>query len=121
MLNDKLPSESRNNLRIRSRESVSIQIMQPNAEGLDTPRVVMCKTADISTNGLRIQLNEPLEAERIFDLCIELDFTPQYLLLIGETRWCNYNEQDNCYDVGLTIHDSEGSDYQEWIKLVGNE
>jgi len=118
MQNDKL-SQERNSQRIRSRESVSIQILQPNTGNADSPTVVMCKTADISIDGLRLQLNEPIEPERIFDLCIEVDFTPQYLLLIGETRWCHYNEQDNCYDVGVFIHDSEGSDYQAWAKLVG--
>lgn len=107
--------------RIRSRESVSIQILQPQTDNADVPRVVSCKTVDISTNGLRLQLNEPVEPERIFDLCIELDIVPQYLLLIGETRWCHYNDHDSCYDVGMIIHDSEGTDYQEWVKLVGED
>jgi len=117
MPNKKL-SNHRNDQRIYSRESVSIQILQPNTNDMDSPRVIMCKTVDISIHGLKLQLNEPVESERIFDLCIELDFTPPYLLLVGETRWCRYNEDDNCYDVGIFIHDSEGSDYQEWIKLV---
>lgn len=107
--------------RIRSRESVSIQILQSQTDNSDIPRVVNCKTVDISTNGLCLQLSEPVEAERIFDLCIEVDIAPQYLLLIGETRWCRYNDDDSCYDVGIFIHDSEGSDYQEWAKLVGED
>lgn len=103
--------------RINSQESISIQVLLPAVDCLDTPRVVNGTTADVSATGLRVLLGEPVEPERVFDLCIQLDFNPQYFLLAGETRWCRFNDQMGYYEVGILIHDSEGTDYEQWGRL----
>jgi len=117
MSNDPSP-ERRRAPRIHRQESVSIQLLLPCLERPDAPRVVTCETADISPHGLRLLLSEPVEPERILDLCIELDDDPQRFLLTAETRWCRRNDRLSCYEVGLFIHDSEGTDYREWFERV---
>jgi len=116
MLNEP-PLEQRYVPRVPRQESVSIQLTLPSLEQPESPRVVTCETADISANGLRLRLNESVEVERILDLCIELDGDPRRFLLTSETRWCRRNDHLNCYEVGLIIHDSEGTDYQDWFEL----
>ncbi len=101
--------------RIERRESVSIQIFLPCAERPGCPRVVTSETADVSGEGLRLLLPEPLEAERILDLCVALMGNPRRFLLTAETRWCRQDPGTGHYEVGLRVHEGEGTDFAEWL------
>ncbi|KOR31613.1 hypothetical protein TI05_12470 [Achromatium sp. WMS3] len=115
MLNNIKPDSLRSLPRIPRQESVSIQVLLPVPGTLNGPRVVDGTTYDISENGLRLLLSEPLEANRFFDLCVEINALR--FLLAGETRWCRYNNVANCYEIGMLIYDCEGTDYTKWSTL----
>jgi hypothetical protein len=110
--------ERRNDLRQLRKESVSIQLVFPSEDGLCKPEVAAVVTIDVSQHGLHLLLDRPLEAGRIFDLCIELADEPRRFLLTGETRWCHAVRQaDAQYEVGIQILDGEGTDFDAWARF----
>jgi len=113
--------EHRSTIRLLRKESVSIQILLPSMDGACPAEVVASGTIDISRYGIRLLLPEPLEAGRIFDVCVKLKDDPKRFLLTGETRWCRYNTEWQGHEVGIMILDGEQTDYSAWSRSVGEE
>ena len=120
--NDPAPvGEHRTTARLLRKESVSIQIFLPCVDGTCSAEVVASETIDISRYGLRLLLPKPLEAGRIYDICIELKDDPKRFLLTGETRWCRCNSERQGHEVGIEILDGEQTDFTAWSRSVGEE
>lgn len=98
-------------------ESVSIEILHPGLDASDSPEVIITETIDVSRAGLRVLVNEYVEAGRFFDTCVDLADGARRYLLTCETRWCRFNEQIQSYELGIAIQDGEGTDYLEWSRL----
>ena len=113
--------EHRAAARLLRKESVSIQILRPCVDATCPAEVVASETIDISRHGLRLLLPEPLEADRIFDICVKLRDDPKRFLLTGETRWCRYNSQRQGHEVGIVILDAEETDFNAWSESVGDQ
>ena len=110
--------ERRATERFLRKESVSIQILLPDADGAACAKVVASETIDISGRGIRLLLPRPLEANRIYDICVELEGDPRRFLLTGETRWCRYNGERQGHEVGIEILDGEGTDAVVWYRAL---
>jgi PilZ domain len=110
--------ERRAGQRIPRRESVSIQLWLSRAGQPGHPRVVAGETMDLSVRGLRLRIAEPVESDRILDLCVDVKDHPKRFLLTAETRWCRHDMGNGGYQVGLLIYDGEGTDYREWCALL---
>ena len=106
--------------RLRLRESLFIQLLLPCLNDVCPSRVVDSVTVDVSKTGLRILLPEAVEAERLFDICVELRASPKRFLLTGETRWCRYDEEEHGYEVGIEIQDGEGTDFDAWTAFFND-
>lgn len=100
------------------RESASVQVMQPASDGSYSPRVLAVQTADVSLRGMRLLANQALEAGYFFDVCVELRGHPQRFLLTGEIRWCRPLAAGEGFEIGLEIHEGEGTDYQYWAERI---
>ena len=111
-------AEHRTAKRLLRKESVSIQILRPCMDATCPAEVVASETIDISRDGLRLLLQEPLEADRIFDICVKLRNDPKRFLLTGETRWCRYNSDRNGHEVGIVLLDAEQTDFSAWSESV---
>ena len=111
--------ERRTSERFLRKESVSIQILLDDSDGSCCAQVVASETIDISGYGLRLLLPSPLETDRIYDICVELEDDPRRFLLTGETRWCRYNSERGGHEVGIEILDGEGTDSVAWYRALG--
>lgn len=114
------PGEHRSSTRLLRKESVSIQILLPCADGTCSAEVIASETIDISRQGIRLLLQVPLEAGRIFDTCVKLRDEPKSFLLTGETRWCRYNTGRRAHEVGIEILDAEGTDFADWYRSIND-
>ena len=110
--------EHRTATRLLRKESVSIQILRPCIDASCPAEVVASETVDISRQGLRLLLPEPLEADRIFDICVKLKDDPKRYLLTGETRWCRYNRERRGHEVEIVILDAEETDFNAWSESI---
>lgn len=104
--------------RMRKQETLSIQLLLPCLDEVCPARVVETVTIDVSEAGMRILLAEAIEADRLFDICIELKDNPKRFLLTGETRWCHFDDALQAYEVGIQIYDGEGTDYDAWSSFL---
>ena len=99
-------------------EPVSVQLREPAQDGSSDHRILDTRTIEVSEQGLRLWMDQPIEKGRLFDICVELRHHPQRFLLIGEARWCRWQPDSRGYEVGVAIQDSEETDYQVWAEMV---
>jgi hypothetical protein len=111
-------SEKRRLTRFPLAESVSIVLFHSGKEASFEARRVSTETIDVSELGMRIRTKEPIENSLVFDICVELTGDPRRYLLIGESRWCRYNDQQGAFEVGIEIQNGEGTDCEEWRKAI---
>ncbi len=96
-------------------DSLSIQLLLPCLDEVCPARVVDSETLDASATGLRIILDEAVEQDRLYDICVEVKNHPKRFLLTAETRWCRYDERHAVYEVGLELQNGEGTDFEAWV------
>jgi hypothetical protein len=101
-------------------ESVSVQVLLPCGDGSCPAEVINTLTVDVSCNGMRLRVAEHLDSGRIFDICVEFRDQPRRFLLTGETRWCRRDPQHGEHEVGIAIHDGDGTDYAAWEAMFRN-
>ncbi len=111
-------SEKRRSTRVPLAESVSIVLFQSGSKTSFEARRVTTETIDVSELGMRIRTKEPIEDYLVFDICVELTGNPRRYLLTGESRWCRYNDLQGAFEVGIEIQNGEGTDCDEWRKVV---
>lgn len=113
---DEKMNERRRAERFNATEIVCLEVVS----GLDTldemADVLFAETIDLSSEGLQIKTNQPLEEGMIFDFCVQLKSVPRKFLLTGEVRWSSRLDEDS-YNAGIYILDSIDSDYGDWTIL----
>jgi hypothetical protein len=113
-------SDRRGDQRNPRNEKIAIQILLPGPDGPGTGRVLRSKTLDVSREGLRILIEEPVAADHYFDFCIEFKDYEKIFLLTGEIRWCRPAPEE-CFEAGILIHDGEKTDFDAWIAFMGKQ
>lgn len=111
-------SDKRRIPRIRRSESVSLALFHPAPGSSSECTLAATETIDVSQAGMRIYTDEPMDPDRIFDLCVEIGGQPQRYLLTGETKWCRYNDAKRMYEVGIGIRDGVDTDFSEWSASI---
>ena len=79
--------------------------------------VIMCNSLDLSANGLQVVVDEDIEPESIFRLCVDLpDEEP--IFLVGEVKWRRPDPDSDAYRIGFLLFESEDSDILRWKTTV---
>jgi len=112
--------ERRTNPRLMRREAVALQVRLPGPDGLGLGRVLNTQTLDISREGVRLVVDEPIGVEHLYDLCVDLEGHQRHFLLTCEVRWCKEGES-GLYEAGVVILDGEGTDFDEWAAAFDGE
>ena len=107
-------ADRRTSQRLLRKEEASIQLVFPCEDGTCRPEVAQSVTLDVSIKGFRLLLPKELEPGHIYDVCVDLAMEPKRFLLTGETRWCRYNSESACYEVGIEILPGEDTDFESW-------
>ncbi len=110
-------AERRSASRRLSSESVSVQVLQSCDNDSCSTRVIDTRTVDVSSHGMRLLVAERLETGCIFDICVELRDHSRRFLLTGETRWCRDHSEQGGYELGIEIHEAEGTDHLVWGEM----
>lgn len=83
---------------------------------LDEPKVTLpCQTLDISAEGLRLFVNQPLAVGRPIELWLRLENEPGTFLLRGQIRWCK--AVASAYCLGIMVESGSG-DGRDWKALL---
>jgi len=90
-------------------------------EGAGSSAVILCNSVDVSTNGLRVCIDRPLQPNAILTLGVELKREAETLFLAAEVRWCTPAlATPGRYWVGFHVLHSAGSDDQRWREMVAH-
>ena len=105
----------------RLTETVTI-LLERYAADFDNSRpasIVICRSLDISANGLQVRVDEPIPLGTILRLCAQFSSGRQSLYVVGEVKWLR--EEKDAYSVGFALFESEGTDILAWKQAIAGQ
>jgi len=100
-------------------ERVVVQIVSSTRDTLPPGTVVRCSTKDVSANGIRVQLDQPVPEGFLLELWVEVSNHPTKFYLAGEVKWCQELDDAKRYLVGVELKEGETEDFKQWQELLG--
>ena len=86
--------------------------------------IAICKTLDVSAQGLRVALDHELEEQAYLQVGVEPphgDHPAEPFFLIAQVRWCRPGDTpDQPFIAGLALMPARGSDIDRWIALISD-
>jgi PilZ domain len=114
-----MPEDQRRHLRLPVESTVFIELVSPGIGSVDSGKVAICKTLDVSRGGLRVSLEHELVVGAILQVGIELPDAQDTLYLAGEVRWCLANhEPETGWSAGFALLNAGDSDIDSWVALL---
>ncbi len=100
------------------KENAFVEIIEQRGQADFVQKVIPCETVDLSENGLKMYMSEPVQQGLITDLIIELNASQQRYRLTAEVKWISETADDGWYFVGFELFDAEDTHYGEWVKMI---
>lgn len=110
--------EDRTEHRLERKDTIYVEVMsspRPDEES----EVVICKTVDISANGIQITLDRELPIGCILQLCVQFQDNNERLFVVGEVMWVR-NTVGEDFLVGFHLFEDDDSDILEWKQAIAN-
>jgi hypothetical protein len=101
-------------------ERVVVQIVSSTHDTLPPGTVVRCATKDVSSQGLRIQLDQQVPEGFLLELWIEISNHPSKFFLAGEVKWCKELDDGKRYLVGVELKQGDTDDFKQWQQVLGD-
>ena len=77
-----------------------------------------CVTEDVSPEGMRIRVRQPVPEAGSLDLWVKVQDHPGTFLLTGEVKWVSADEASGEYLAGVQIVGAEGVDLDKWREMI---
>jgi hypothetical protein len=106
--------DGRRHVRQRRDERVVVQIVSSTHGTLPPGTVVRCSTKDVSSQGIRIQLNQPLSEGCLLELCVEFLNHPGIIFLAGEVKWCKALDESTRNLIGVELKERPTDNFKLW-------
>jgi hypothetical protein len=114
-----MPEDQRRHLRLPVESTVFIELVSPGIGGVNSGKVAICKTLDVSRGGLCVSLEHELVVGAILQVGIELPDAQDTLYLAGEVRWCLENHApESGWSAGFALLNAGHSDIDSWVALL---
>ena len=112
--------DRRQHVRQARDERVIVQIVSSTRDTLPPGTVVRCSTKDVSTRGIRIQLERQLPEGFLVELWIEIsNHHAGKFFLAGEVKWCQELDDGKRYLTGIELKEEGAGDFKLWQEVVG--
>lgn len=111
-------SERRRHTRIEVVKAIFVQVIPRGVlDSTDSP-VLRCETVDVSVQGLRILVPEPIEPGSRLDIAVPEEDWIGNLELVGIARWLQEADNGRGYWLGLELQDTDRENMEKWFKIV---
>ncbi len=111
--------DRRKHVRQARDERVIVQIVSSTRDTLPPGTVVRCSTKDVSTRGIRIQLERQLPEGFLVELWIEIsNHHAGKFFLAGEVKWCQELDDGKRYLTGIELKEGETEDFKLWQEVL---
>ncbi|CAA0116926.1 Uncharacterised protein [BD1-7 clade bacterium] len=107
-------NQKRQESRLDQRETIFIETQSAYRGEPGNYKMLVCESVDVSANGIRAYIDEPVPEQAIFQMCVEIHETNQRLYLAVQVRWIRDDESGQGYQVGFQIFESDDTDVQAW-------
>lgn len=102
-------------LRLPVESRVFIELESPPPGSLGPGKVARCDTLEVSKEGLRVRLGEPVTVGAILQIGVELPGKDEPFYLVGQVRWRKQDpESHDAWIAGFEILNAAGSDIEHW-------
>ena len=113
--------DRRQHVRQSRDERVVVQIVSSTRDTLPPGTVVRCATKDVSSQGIRIQLDQQLPEGFLLELWIEISSHAGKFFLAGEVKWCKELDEGKRYLIGVELKEGETDDFKLWQEVLGSD
>ncbi|WP_165787168.1 PilZ domain-containing protein [Pseudohalioglobus lutimaris] len=114
----------RKHLRLPVESRVFIELEERSDDTRDQGSVVVCRTLDVSAQGLRVAVDQELEEQAYLQIGVEPPHSAEAtetFFLIAQVRWCRPGElPEQPFVAGLALMQAQGSDIDHWITLISS-
>ncbi|MDZ7753118.1 MAG: PilZ domain-containing protein [Gammaproteobacteria bacterium] len=107
--------------RVPRRERLYVRILESDRHPGLKGTTARCTTANVSSGGLRLALDYPVEVGTRLDLWAKLPEHPGTFLLTGEVRWAMAGDLEDEHILGIELvpdGDAPDADLAEWQHLL---
>lgn len=107
--------------RIPRRERIFVRIVGSDRHPELNGTIARCITSDLSSGGLRLVLDYPVEVDSLLDLWVKVPEHPGTFLLTGRVRWFAAGELEEERILGVelvTDGEAELDDRSDWTGLL---
>ena len=111
-------TEKRQEVRLGSHETVFVELAAQSADGQQPAEVLICHSVDLSIHGLKIEVNQPLVADRILNVLVQLENCQTPLSLTAQVCWVKQAENQENWMGGLRLMESDDSAMVLWETLI---
>ncbi len=112
--------EQRQHSRQSRDERVVVQIVSSTRDALAPGTVVRCATRDVSSRGMRLQLDQQVPEGSQLELWVEISDHPTKFYLAGEVKWCRELDEGKHYLVGLELTEKDAEHLKQWQEALEN-
>ena len=111
-------NERRQHVRRPRDERVVVQVISSHRDTLPPGTVIRCSTKDVSSQGIRVQVEQKLPEGFLLELWIEISNHANKFLLAGEVIWCKELDEGKRYLIGVELKEGETEDFKLWRELL---
>ncbi len=97
--------------------TIFIEVQSASTEDQSEEDIIICKSLDLSTLGLQVELDRLIPEGRILRLCLDIK-NKEPIFVVAEVIWRHQDEGTKNYHVGFKLLDSKGSDLNDWQQAI---
>ncbi len=116
--NDSAGNERRSEQRLDESVTIFVERYAAEFDNSRPAKIIICKSVDISANGLQVRLDQPIPIGTILRLCAQFSSGRQSLYVVGEVKW--ERRENDLYCIGFALFESEQTDIIAWKQLIAN-
>ena len=111
--------EERAETRFNKALTVFIEGQSSSYDGSSTADIVICKSVDLSSDGLQVAVDKLVPRNKVLRLCLDVKGKPP-IFVVGEVMW-QRREAQGYYRLGIRLFDSDGTDYAAWQQAISDQ
>lgn len=109
-------SERRSEQRLDEGVTIFVERYAAEFDNSRPANIIICKSVDISANGLQVRMDQSIPVGTILRLCAQFHSGRQSLYVVGEVKWQRH--EADVYCIGFALFESEQTDIIAWKELI---
>ena len=113
----KIPVDERASPRIEKDVTIFIEMQSASTEDQSEEDIVICKSHDLSSQGLQVAIDRNIHEGRILRICLDVK-NKDPIFVVAEVIWQHQDKDTKDYHVGFKLLDSKGTDLTDWQQAI---